>query len=56
MAQRNQYNGEQLPVEDLRLMKYKETEKEKSHLPSAKFKARGKSVYNGGIIKKVDLV
>ena len=55
-TQRNQYNGEQLPVEDLRLMKYKETEKEKSHLPSAKFKARGKSVYNAGIIKKGDLI
>ena len=43
-TQRDQYTGNQLPMEDRALIQGKKEEKLKSHQSSAKFKARGKSL------------
>ena len=55
-TKRNQYNGEQIPVDDLLLIQAKEEEKRKSHSPSAKYKARGKTSTNLCSLKKGDVV
>ena len=45
-TKRNQYTGEQLPIDDLILMQAKELAKKKSHVPSAVYKAKGKRSFN----------
>ena len=41
-TQRSQFSGEQLPVNDYKLMKSQVVRKQKSHIPSATYKSRGK--------------
>ena len=55
-TKRNQFTNEQLPIDDLLLMNNKAHEKEKSHIPSAKYKARGKKNPQSIILEKGDLV
>ena len=55
-TKRNQFNGEQLPIDDLMVMKLKEKSKESGHTPSATFKARGKVQFGVAAIKRGDLV
>ena len=55
-TQRSQFTGEQLPIDDLMLMRAKEEQKRKGHLPSAVFKARGKHQSRMCPIVRGDLV
>ena len=55
-TKRDQYNGEQIPIDDLLLLKAKEMKKQKSHLPSATFKARGKRSFMLAPLERGDLV
>lgn len=55
-TQRDQFTGNQLPLEDRTLILRKEEEKMKSHGPSAKFKSRGKVNPVFPHIKKGDLI
>ena len=55
-TKRNQYTGEQIPIDDLLLMQKKVEKKKESHLSSATFKARGKRSYHVVPLSKGDLV
>lgn len=55
-TKRDQYNGGQIPIDDLLLMKAKVVNKEKSHVPSSTFKARGKRSFMIVPLKRGDLV
>lgn len=55
-TKRNQYTGEQLPIDDVLLMKTQEQLKKKSHTPSALHKARGKQNCSIEPVSKGDLI
>ena len=55
-TKRNQYSGEQIPVDDLLLMREKERMKKKSHIPSATYKARGRTNFIQSQLRVGDLV
>ena len=55
-TKRNQFTGEQIPIDDVMLMKRQEQLKQKSHVPSAVYKARGKRGYNVTPVNKGDLI
>ena len=55
-TKRDQYSGGQIPIDDLLLIKAKEVKKQKSHVPSATFKARGKRSFTLVPLERGDLV
>ena len=55
-TKRNQFTGEQLPIDDVLLMRTQEQLKKKSHIPSAIYKARGKHNSHIEPVCKGDLI
>ena len=55
-TQRSQFSGEQLPIEDMKLMQAKQDKKQKGHISSAIYKARGKGPVAFPSIARGDLV
>ena len=55
-TQRNQFSGEQIPIKDKMLIRSQEEKKEKSHIPSATYKSRGKRATDVAPVHKGDII
>ena len=56
LLQRNQFDGTQMPVEDRAIVQQRYDQRLQSHLPSARYKARGKTSPVQSSLKEGDLV
>ena len=55
-TQRDQFTGDQIPLQDREIIKRKELERKSSHMSSAKYRSRGKTVPLYPTLKPGDLI